>query len=143
MNHQPAAVENPANMTITLTSFGYLHGPPPGADRVEDVRDRLRDPAAARSILDLDGTDPRVQEVVLATPGAEELLENLTEYAMLPHSGPRSIAIGCAGGKHRACALVEILAVRLRILGRDTEIRHLHARLPRTTGRSAGAREVL
>jgi DNA replication protein DnaC len=41
---------------IRLTSFGYLHLPtgpdgrpvPPAADRVEDVRARLRDPAAAR-----------------------------------------------------------------------------------------------
>lgn len=40
---------------IKLTSFGYLHLPddtegrsvPPQADRIEDVRDRLRDPAAA------------------------------------------------------------------------------------------------
>ncbi|MFE5560306.1 hypothetical protein [Streptomyces sp. NPDC056544] len=52
---------------IRLTSFGYLHLPtgpdgtpvPPAADRIEDVRDRLRDPAAA---LDLDGLNPRVQD---------------------------------------------------------------------------------
>ncbi|MFE7935430.1 hypothetical protein ACFU6S_43240 [Streptomyces sp. NPDC057456] len=41
---------------IRLISFGYLHLPtspdsspvPSAADRIEDVRDRLRDPAAAR-----------------------------------------------------------------------------------------------
>lgn len=93
---------------IELTSFGYLHLPtdadghpaPPTADRTEDVRDRLRDPAAARDILDLDGRDPRVQAVVLATPGAPELLDNMVAHALLP-AGPRRIAIGCAGGKHR------------------------------------------
>ena len=77
---------------IELTSFGYLHQPtgtdgqpvPPTADRTEDVRDRLRDPAAARNILDLDGRHPDVQAVVLATPGATELLDNLTAYALLP-----------------------------------------------------------
>jgi hypothetical protein len=61
---------------ISLISFGYLHLPtdpdgqpvPPAADRIEDVRDRLRDPAAARDILDLDGFHPRVQAVVLNTP---------------------------------------------------------------------------
>ncbi|MFE0776783.1 hypothetical protein [Streptomyces sp. NPDC058861] len=94
---------------IRLTSFGYLHLPTgpdgqpiaPAADRIEDVRDRLRDPAAARGILDLDGLNPRVQDIVLATPGTRELLVNLADYADLP-AGPRRIAIGCAGGKHRA-----------------------------------------
>lgn len=91
---------------IRLISFGYLHLPtgpdgslvPPAADRIEDVRDRLRDPAAARDILDLDGLDPRVQDVVLRTPGARELLANLADYATLP-VGLRRIAIGCAGGR--------------------------------------------
>ncbi|WP_405962100.1 hypothetical protein OG713_01290 [Streptomyces sp. NBC_00723] len=89
--------------SIRLISFGYLHLPtspdsspvPPAADRIEDVRDRLRDPAAARGILDLNGRDP-VQDVVLKTSGARELLANLADYATLP-AGPRSIAIGCAG----------------------------------------------
>lgn len=118
--------------TIRLISFGYLHldGPPPEADRVEDVRGRLRDPAAARGILDLDGHDPRVQEIVLKTRGARELLANLTDYALLP-AGPRAIAIGCAGGKHRACALINLLAQRLIQRGHQVEVEHLHAHLPR------------
>ncbi|GHG04529.1 hypothetical protein ACFFSH_34220 [Streptomyces filamentosus] len=95
--------------SIRLISFGYLHLPtgpdhspiPPAADRTEDVRDRLRDPAAARNILDLDGLNPRVQDIVLKTPGARELLTNLTDYANLP-AGPHRIALGCAGGKHRS-----------------------------------------
>jgi hypothetical protein len=45
---------------IRLISFGYLHLPaspdgtpiPPTADRVEDVRERLRDPATARVLRD-------------------------------------------------------------------------------------------
>ncbi|MCA1221622.1 RapZ C-terminal domain-containing protein [Streptomyces sp. 8L] len=94
---------------------------------MEDVRDRLRDPAAARDILDLNGLHPRVQDV-LNTPDARELLANLADYADMP-AGPSHIAIGCAGGKHRACALTELLARALRDRGRDVE--HLHARLPR------------
>ncbi|MGW2463742.1 hypothetical protein ACWC2M_32840, partial [Streptomyces sp. NPDC001761] len=38
-----------------------------------------------------------VLHLVLNTPGACELIDNLVSYAMLP-AGPRSIAIGCAGG---------------------------------------------
>lgn len=70
---------------------------PPAADRIEDVHDRLRDPAAARDILDLDGLNARVQDVVLNTPGARELIANLADYADLP-AGPSRIAMGCAGG---------------------------------------------
>ncbi|MEU7745464.1 RNase adapter RapZ [Nonomuraea sp. NPDC049158] len=116
--------------TITLISFGFLHGPPPEADRVEDVRDRLRDPAAARDILNLDGLHPRVQNVVINTPGARELIDNLVDYAMLP-AGPRRIAVGCAGGKHRAAGLIEILGHRLRERGRQVDIEHRHVHLPR------------
>lgn len=117
---------------LTLTSFGYLHltGAPPEADRLEDVRDRLRDPAAARAILDLDGRDARVQDVVLGTTGARELLANLVEYAMLP-AGPTRIAIGCAGGRHRAASLVELLAQALREGGRQVVVEHLHIDRPR------------
>ncbi|MFJ9846982.1 hypothetical protein ACIRYZ_42440 [Kitasatospora sp. NPDC101155] len=118
---------------IRLISFGYLHlkgGPPPTADRVEDVRDRLRDPAAARGILDLDGLDPRVQQIVINTPGARELIDNLADYADLP-AGPRRIAIGCAGGRHRASGLTEILANELRHRGHQVEVEHLHVHLPR------------
>lgn len=120
-------------MTLTLISFGYLHlagGAAPEADRVEDVRDRLRDPAAARDILDLDGRDARVQEVVLGTVGARDLLANLVAYAELP-AGPRRMAVGCAGGRHRAASLVELLASELRQRGRDVVIEHRHIDRPR------------
>lgn len=124
---------------IRLISFGYLHQPagvdgapiPPAADRIEDVRARLRDPAAAQGILDLDGRDARVQHIVFNTTGARELLLNLADYAELP-AAPASIAIGCAGGKHRAAALVELLARMLRERGvREVEVEHRHAHLPR------------
>ena len=123
---------------LRLISFGYLHldrdaagrPVPPRVDRIEDVRDRLRDPAAARAILDLDGHDPRVQEVVLNTPGARELIANLTDYALLPAGSPAAIAIGCAGGRYRACGLVEILAQEVRQRGRAVETEHWHAHLP-------------
>ncbi|MCH0560347.1 RNase adapter RapZ [Streptomyces sp. MUM 16J] len=129
---------------IRLISFGYLHLPtgpdgspvPPAADRIEDVRDRLRDPAAARDILDLDGLNPRVQDVVLNTPGARELIANLADYADLPAS-PSRIAIGCAGGRHRASGLAEILARTLRDRGREVEVEHLHVHLPRVLNTTA------
>lgn len=124
---------------VRLISFGFLHLPktpcgqpiPPVADRIEDVRDVLRDPAAARVILDLDGHDLRVQQVVLNTPGARELLDDLTTYVLRSPASPRTLAIGCSGGKHRAAALVVLLARELRERGLQVHVRHLHAHLPR------------
>ncbi|WP_234440653.1 RNase adapter RapZ [Streptomyces rimosus] len=43
----------------------------------------------------------------------------------------RRIAIGCAGGRHRASGLAELLARALREHGRDVEVEHLHVHLPR------------
>lgn len=120
-------------MTIRLISFGYLHvtnGKLPAADRVEDVRDRLRDPARARDILDLDGLNPRVQQVVIGTPGARELLAELADDASRVN-GPRSIAIGCAGGRHRAAGLIELLAQEMRNRGHRVDVTHMHVHLPR------------
>jgi UPF0042 nucleotide-binding protein len=129
---------------ITLISYGHLHLEaqgelPPRADRHEDVRDQLHDPAAAAGILDLDGRDPRVQDIVLRTPGAEALLDNLVAYLELP-TRPRRLGIGCAGGKHRAPALVILLAKRLRARGYRVEVVHRHIHLRRvltTAGRDA------
>ncbi|MFJ7907357.1 hypothetical protein [Kitasatospora sp. NPDC096204] len=73
---------------------------------------------------------PRVQQIVLNNPGARELIDNLAAYASLP-AGPRRIAIGCAGGRHRASGLTEILANELRQRGHQVEVEHLHVHLPR------------
>lgn len=115
-------------MTIYLISFGYLHGSPPWADRVEDVRQRLRDPAAAKDILDLDGFDPKVQAIVQATPGAAALLDNLVTY--VEQCQPTRIAIGCAGGRHRAPSLIELFAKRLEE-DYDVDVDHRDVHLPR------------
>ncbi|GAA2211625.1 RNase adapter RapZ [Nonomuraea monospora] len=123
-----------------MISFGYLHQPTkpdgPEADRIEDVRERLRDPAVAKEILDLDGLHPRVQDIILNTPGAPEPIDNLVAYALVP-TGPKVIALGCAGGKHRAAGLVELTARRVPGRGREVEAEHLHVHLPRVLGRAS------
>ena len=119
-------------MTV-LVSFGYAHlagRQVPPADRVEDVRDRIPIPGATRDILDRDGFHPRVQEAVLATPGVKGLVENLVAYTRICPA-PLTIAIGCSSGRHRAPAVVEILARRLQDLGEQVDVEHLHAHLPR------------
>lgn len=116
--------------TIYLVSFGHLHGPAPRADRIEDVQVRFRDPARAAGILDLDGFDPAVQAIVMDTPGVGALLDNLAEYC-LTANGDITVAIGCAGGRHRAPALVEILGKRFEDMGLDVDVDHRDVHLPR------------
>ncbi|PRY00430.1 RapZ C-terminal domain-containing protein [Allonocardiopsis opalescens] len=124
MNTTPPAVR--------LISFGYLHSPPPAADLTANVREALRDPARVAGMLDLTGHHPAVQRAVHATPGARRLLLGLAAHvARQRRDRPLTIAIGCAGGRHRSVALVELLARRLRLIGRAATTEHLHVHLPR------------
>lgn len=124
-----------AGFLVRIVSFGYLHGPAPEADNTTDVRRYLRDPATVRGagLLDSDGRDPRVQQVVLDTPGAVHTLVTLLYYvAGFPRDrAPLVLALGCAGGRHRSAALAEILAAELRAQGYQVELTHLHIHLDR------------
>lgn len=116
---------------IILISFGYLHcrNGSPRADRTEDVRRRLRDPAHAAAILESDGLEREVQDVVLSTPGAPELVDSLVQYAesvaATGYDRPLRLAVGSAGGKHRAPALIELTAAQFRRRGYTVEVKHL------------------
>jgi UPF0042 nucleotide-binding protein len=124
---------------LRLISFGYLHlgadAGPPAADRVEDVRTRLEDPAAYQEVLAMleqgpvDGRDPRVQEIVMGTAGATELLGDLVSYAM--DRTAVTVAIGCGQGHDRSVGLVELAAARARERGRRVAVEHWHVDLPR------------
>lgn len=116
--------------TVTLTSFGYLHEPPPEADLILDVRRLLRDPARAVGILDLDGRSELVQRTVIETPGAESLLTHLVGFARHPDR-PVVVAVGCAGGRHRSVALVELAARVLREAGSTPAVSHRDVHRPR------------
>jgi RNase adaptor protein for sRNA GlmZ degradation len=120
-----------ADRTLTLISFGYLHEGPPTADLVIDVRRSLRDPAAAVGLLDLDGRDPRVMQAVINTPGARDLLFFLGQFIATHPQGECVVAIGCAGGRHRSAALVEIAAAFAGIVGWPVTVQHRHIHLPR------------
>ena len=120
---------------VRVLSFGYLHTTTaPQADLTFDVRRYLRDPAAIQgaNLLDSNGHDPAVKQVVLATPGAITTLAVATMFAArFPTDRPCTVAFGCAGGRHRSAALAELLAARLTEMGVPVTVRHLHIALPR------------
>lgn len=119
--------------SLHIMSFGYLHGAPPSADVVIDLRPWLRDPSATEWCLPLTGRCERVRQHVLAMAGAVDLVDHLEGAACtllrLGGGRPVVVAIGCAGGRHRSVALVEHLADRLRA-GWSVEVKHRHVDRP-------------
>ncbi len=104
--------------TITITSFGYLHDAPPPAHLVVDLRHHFRDPHVSPQMRYLTAHDSTVRAAVLNTPGIRPLLASLTvavdAFLSGPSGGNVTVAVGCAGGRHRAATVALALADLLR-----------------------------
>ncbi|MGW2255482.1 RapZ C-terminal domain-containing protein [Kitasatospora sp. NPDC001660] len=117
-------------MRIEITSFGHLHGPAPAAHLVLDVRDHFRDPHHDQAVRHLTARHRTIQDKVAATPGIPQLLDATVAAARAFAAGPAAdtvpltIAVGCAGGKHRAGYLANELGRRLAALGHDVHVAH-------------------
>ena len=129
-------VSHSPRVEVLVASFGYLHGDPPRADVLVDVRDHLRDPHTDPAFRELTGHDTAVMERVLATPGASALIDALAAAAaaLLPGACRTGrlirIAVGCAGGRHRSVVIADAVAARLALAGWGTEAVHLHIHRP-------------
>lgn len=113
--------------TICIISFGYLHqDAPEGAHLVVDLRHHFRDPAPA--LVDLSFPDERVRDRVLATPGIGLLTDASVLAADAFAAGPGTddvvLAVGCAGGQHRAPTVASEVCERLRIRGHSVDLVH-------------------
>ncbi len=102
---------------IRVISFGYLHGAPPAAHLTLDLRAHFRDPHVDPALRELSAHDLPVRRAVLGTPG---IRETITAAALLaeafdagPSPAPLTVAVGCAGGRHRAATVAMALARRL------------------------------
>lgn len=102
---------------ITITTFGYLHDAPPPAHITLDLRAHFRDPHVSPELRYLTARDTAVHTAVLNTPGIRPLLD-AAEHAVLayldgPSAAPVTVAVGCAGGRHRAATVGDALATTL------------------------------
>ncbi len=107
---------------MKLISFGFLHGPAPEADLTVDVRRYLYDPDTWDELLNQDGRDFEVRRFVFQSSLATDTtdwLSNIARSLSSPRRAAVTIAIGCAGGRHRSVAIVEVVAGRLWIDGHD------------------------
>jgi RNase adapter protein RapZ len=107
---------------VLLTSFGYGHDPAPDADLVLDVRESLRNPYHDPAMRELTGHDEIVRVRVMNTPGAAELVADAFKRVLAGEVA--TVAVGCAGGRHRSVVLVGVLASLLRTMGREVEVDH-------------------
>lgn len=118
---------------IVVSSFGYLHGPPPTADLVVDLRPRLRDPHTSPELRELTGHDMTIKRMVRATPGYHRLVAGLKgAVEALAGAGERPVhvAVGCAGGRHRSVTVAEDLAWLLSEAEPRMQVRHVDIEQP-------------
>ena len=98
-----------------VVSFGYKYKPKLNEyDAVYDVR-HFPNPHSNPCLRPLDGTDIRVQVVVLSNPQVQKFIDEIVT------ANHHKIAIGCYGGRHRSVAIAEEIA---RLTG--AQICHLH-----------------
>ena len=115
---------------LTITSFGYGHGEPPAATVTVDLRAILRDPHINPALRYMTAHDDEVRATVWRTPGATELLTDLVQLAATLRSlaertgTPTSIAIGCAGGRHRAATFAMAIHEFLAKGGKPADLVH-------------------
>jgi RNase adaptor protein for sRNA GlmZ degradation len=115
---------------VTIESFGYLHGKPPAAHILIDLRTALRDPHTSPEMRDLTGLEPTVRAHVLSTPGADLIVRGIaaTVLGMLPAYDAQDlridVVIGCKGGKHRAPAIANEVFHLLAQQGVGVDIEH-------------------
>lgn len=111
---------------VRITSFGYLHCRGglriPRAHLVLDLREHFRDPHVAPALRELTGRHQEVKGAVLGTPGIPELVDATAAAVRAYQAGPSAdlvtVAVGCAGGRHRAPVVALAVARALR-LGHD------------------------
>jgi len=97
---------------VRIISFGYLHGGPPPAQITIDLRELFRDPHIDPAMRELTGLDQAVVDNVLAQPGARRFAVDLTECltGLSTVTDTVTVAVGCAGGRHRSVVLANLLA---------------------------------
>lgn len=118
-----------ARSEVRVITFGYLHGAPPAdAHIVLDLRHHFRDPHAVRGLRNLTAENAEVRAAVLDTPGIRPLIDATAAAAMAyldgPSAGPVTVAVGCAGGRHRAATVGLILARMLAHLRVPVTLAH-------------------
>ncbi|MFD6988746.1 ATPase [Streptomyces sp. NPDC059943] len=113
---------------VEIVSFGYLHDAPPEAHLTLDLRHHFRDPHVSPELRYMTARDKPVRGAVLATSGIADLVEAaahaVAAFTAGPSAGTVKVAVGCAGGRHRAPTVAMALADLLTLTGHDVAEHH-------------------
>lgn len=117
-------------LAVTVESFSYRQGLPPGLDIVMDCR-FLRNPHWDDALRPRDGRDAEVAAYVRADPRFAPFFERLLGLVSLVLPAYRdegkahlAIGLGCTGGQHRSVTVAESLAQALAEEGWQVSKRH-------------------
>lgn len=133
-------------MRVSVQSFSYKRGIPPGLDLVFDAR-FLRNPHWDPELRARDGHDPAVAAHVADDPNHAPFIAKVGDLVtfLLPAfvtegKAQASIGFGCTGGQHRSVAIANLMARMLAEAGWDVSIRHweLERRAQRSAADGAG-----
>jgi UPF0042 nucleotide-binding protein len=124
------APEPGADMTVTVTSFGFARGMPPIADLVFDMR-FLDNPHWEPELKPQTGQDSAVGDYIRKDPAFAEAYERIRDLLLLllPRYQAQgkayvTIAFGCTGGRHRSVFVAEQIAADLRHVGFSPTLLH-------------------
>ncbi len=119
-----------AQMTLTVSSFGFARGMPPLADLVFDMR-FLDNPHWVPELRDLTGKDAPVGQHIERDPAFHTAFDQIKQLllTLLPRYDAQGksyvhIAFGCTGGRHRSVFSAERMAGDLRDAGFSPTVRH-------------------
>lgn len=107
------------NLNVTITSFGFKHGPYKQADSLFDVR-FLDNPYFVKELREKTGMNKEIKDYVFKDERTHTFLEHMKSFYLfsLPNYYAEGkhyfrIGIGCTGGKHRSVCLAEALGEEL------------------------------
>ncbi|OSP55204.1 RNase adaptor protein RapZ [Pseudoruegeria sp. SK021] len=120
----------PQRLAVTVHSFSYKRGLPPGIDMAFDCR-FLKNPHWEPALRPLDGRDPQVVAHIATDARFSGFFDKTLDLAefLLPAyieegKAHLSIGFGCTGGQHRSVAMAEGIAASLRAQGWAVSLRH-------------------
>lgn len=116
------------NTAVRITSFGYGHDAPPPAHLTFDLRHHFHDPHVSPELRHMTARDSEVRQAVLDTPGIPALVEAISDAVVAYLHGPSDqavgVAVGCAGGRHRAAVVAEAIRTALADEGVTATVDH-------------------
>ncbi|MEE9388063.1 MAG: RNase adapter RapZ [Paracoccaceae bacterium] len=117
-------------LAVSVQSFSYKRGIPPGVDMVYDCR-FLRNPYWEPTLRQSDGRAKNVVAYIQHDPRFDQFFKLITGMAdlLLPAFAEEGkshivLAFGCTGGQHRSVAVAEQLAKTLAASDWQVSIRH-------------------